>query len=174
MKNNSIKKLDLFGAVNTLIMLALVFVTVYPFLYLINVSLSSKIYVMQNAVSFWPRGFTFEWYKLVLKDSRIGMGYRNTIIYTVLGTAISLIATSTGAYALSQPKMILRRFFNLAIVFTMLFGGGMIPAYLVAKTIGITDTIWAMVLPGCVNAWNMLVFRTFSTDCPPNFSMQEK
>lgn len=160
------KKFDLFDVVNTIIMLILVFVTLYPFLYIINVSLSSKLYVMQNAVSFWPKGFTLEWYKLVLEDSRIGLGYRNTIIYTVLGTSISLIVTSTGAYALSQPRMIFRKFFNLAIAFTMLFGGGMIPAFLVARAIGITDTIWAMVLPGCVNAWNLLIFRTFFGELP--------
>jgi putative aldouronate transport system permease protein len=160
------KKFDLFDVVNTVIMLILEFVTIYPFLYIINVSLSSKLYVMQNAVSFWPKGFTLEWYKTVLQDSRIGIGYRNTILYTVLGTSISLVVTSMGAFALSQPKMIFRKFFNLAIVFTMLFGGGMIPAFLLAKSIGITDTIWGMILPGCVNAWNMLVFRTFFNGLP--------
>lgn len=141
-------------------MCILVFVTLFPFIYMINVSLSSERYVMQNAVSFLPRGFTLSWYKLVFNDSRIGIGYRNTILYTVLGTVISLTVTSMGAFALSRPKMIFRRAINLAMVFTILFGGGMIPSYLVVKGLGLVDTIWGFILPGIVSTFNILVFRT--------------
>ena len=160
------KGLDLFSVVNTAVMLALIFVTLYPFLYLINVSLSSQLYVMRNEVFFWPKGFTLEWYKLVFDDKRIGLGFRNSLMYTVLEVILSLSVTSMGAFALSQSKMICRRQFSLAITFTILFGGGMIPSYLVAKQIGIIDTIWGMVLPGFVSTYNLLVFRTFFEGLP--------
>jgi ABC-type glycerol-3-phosphate transport system permease component len=78
------KTIDAFSIINTILMLALVFVTIYPFIYIINVSLSKSIYVMQNAVSFWPKGFTLEWYWQVFNDPRIGTGYRNTILYCAL------------------------------------------------------------------------------------------
>lgn len=159
-------KLDAFTIFNTLLMLLLVFVTLYPFLYLINVSLSSQVYVMQNAVSFWPKGFTLEWYQIVFKDNRIAIGYRNTIVYTVVGTFISLAATSAGAFALSQRHMFLRRTFTLGLVFTILFSGGMIPSYLVIKELGMLNTIWAMVLPGAVSVYNLLIFRSFFEGLP--------
>lgn len=163
MKN---KSLDIFIIFNTVFMIILVLSIVFPFIYIINMSLSKSIYVMQNSVFFYPKGFTLEWYRQVLSDPRIGTGYRNTIFYTVAGTLISLILTSVGAYALSQRKMILRRFFSLFIVFTLLFGGGMIPSYLVMKSYGIVNTIWAMLLPGAVNTYNLLVFRTFFEQLP--------
>ncbi|WP_135554724.1 carbohydrate ABC transporter permease [Paenibacillus cymbidii] len=157
---------DAFTVVNSLFMLVLVFVMLYPFVYMINVSLSSELYVMKNQVSFWPKGWTWSWYRIVLHDSRLGIGYRNTIVYTALGTFISLAATSMGAYALSRRRMVLRKSLTLAIVFTILFSGGMIPSYLVAKELGILNSIWAMVLPGAVSAYNLLIFRAFFEGLP--------
>ena len=160
------KKKGVFDIVNTIIMLIMIFVTVYPFVYMISVSLSDKIYVMQDAVTFYPKGFTLEWYETVCTDPRIGTGYRNTIFYTIVGTTISLLVTSMGAFALSQPKMICRRGFGFAIVFTILFSGGMIPSYLIYREIGITNTIWGYILPGVVSAYNLLVFRSFLEELP--------
>lgn len=159
-------KIDVFTIVNTGIMLLLVFVTLYPFVYITSVSLSGQVYVMQNAVTFWPKGFTFDWYKIVFQDERIGVGYRNTILYTVVGTVISLAATSAGAFALSQRKMFLRKTFTLGLVFTILFSGGMIPSYLVIKELGMLNTMWAMVLPGAVSVYNLLIFRSFFEGLP--------
>ncbi len=154
------KKIDAFDIINVFIMCLIIFVTLYPFLYMINVSLSSQKYVMQNAVSFWPKGFTLQWYRMVFNDARIGIGYRNTVMYTVLGTFISLSVTSAAAFALSRPNMIFKRYINLAMVFTILFGGGMIPSYLVVKGLGIVNTIWGFILPGIVSTFHLMVFRT--------------
>lgn len=159
-------RFSLFDAINIFIMLCLIFITLYPFIYLINVSLSSEVYVLQNRVSFWPRGFTTQWYELVFHDKKIWIGYRNTILYVVLGTLISLTVTSMAAYALSKKKMIFGKQFTLAIIFTILFSGGMIPSYLVAKELGIVNSIWAMVLPGAVNTFHLLIFRTFFEGIP--------
>lgn len=159
-------KIGMFDVVNALSMIVLVVVTIYPFWYMANVSLSGELAVMQGKVSLWPVDFTTVWYEKVFADSRITTGYRNTIFYTVLGTAIALVATSMGAFALSQKKMIFRKPIMLAIVFTILFSGGMIPSFLVMKEFHLLNTIWAMVLPGAVNTFNLLVFRTFFEELP--------
>lgn len=160
------KKLTWFDALNVVFMILLMVVTLYPFWYMASVSLSDELSVMRGEVSFWPVGFTTQWYEMVMADERIGTGYRNTIFYTVVGTAISLVITSMGAFALSQKRMVLRKTFMMAIVFTILFGGGMIPSFLVVKEIGILNTPWAMILPGAISTFNLLVFRTFFQELP--------
>ncbi|WP_168121504.1 carbohydrate ABC transporter permease [Paenibacillus sp. HB172176] len=160
------RKTGPFDIANIMIMLVLVLVTAYPFWYMITVSFSSDIFVMRNEVSWWPKGFTLEWYQTVFKDDRIGTGYKNTVLYTAVGTVISLIITSMGAFAMSQKRMILRKPLMLLIVFTILFSGGMIPSFLVVKELHMLDSIWAMVLPGAVSTFNLLVFRTFFEGLP--------
>jgi ABC-type glycerol-3-phosphate transport system permease component len=160
------RKIDAFTVVNTLLMIFLMFTTLYPFIYILNVSLSSSAYVLQGAVSFYPRGFTLEWYEQVLRDNRIWTGYRNTLVYAGIGTVLSLAVTSMGAFALSQRHMVFRRPIMLLLVFTILFSGGMIPSYLVVKGLGILDTMWAMILPGIVSTYHLLIFRTFFEGLP--------
>lgn len=160
------KKISTFDVLNVLLMLIVIFVTFYPFLYIINVSFSGDLYVYRNEVSFWPKGFTLKNYEYVLNNDKIWSGYKNTIIYTVIGTTISLLVTSSGAFALSRKQMVFRKSLMLAIIFTILFGGGMIPAYLVAKAIGILNTMWAIILPGAVSAFNLIIFRTFFSGLP--------
>ncbi|QJD86894.1 carbohydrate ABC transporter permease [Cohnella herbarum] len=159
-------KVGVFDVVNVMIMIGLIVVTLYPFWYMISVSLSDELAVMQGKVSLWPVDFTFGWYEQVFNDPRITIGYRNTIFYTTLGTAIALMVTSMGAFALSQKRMLFRKWIMLAIVFTILFGGGMIPSFLVVKELGILNTPWAMMLPGAVGTFNLLVFRTFFEELP--------
>lgn len=160
------KKIGVFDVVNVLLMLGLIVVTLYPFWYMVSVSLSGDLAVMQGKVSLWPVDFTMKWYDRVLDDPRIGIGYRNTIFYASVGTLIALIATSMGAFALSQKKMLFRKYIMLAIVFTILFSGGMIPSFLVVKEMHLLNTPWAMMLPGAVGTFNLLVFRTFFEELP--------
>jgi putative aldouronate transport system permease protein len=159
-------KIGLFTVVNTIVLLLVVVATLYPFLHMLAVSLSKDIYVMKGQVSIIPKGFNLDMYKLVLNDPRIATGYKNTLIYVVLGTAVALLVTSLGAYALSKKDMMLRKTFTLMIVFTMFFSGGMIPTFLVVKGMGLMDTVWAMVLPGAVSTWNLLIMRTFFMGIP--------
>lgn len=155
-----------FNVVASLILLFVVVITLYPFLHMLAVSLSSNVNVMQNNISFWPKGFNLSMYQLVLGDPQIWTAYRNTIIYTVLGTIISLVVTSTGAYALSRKDMALRNSFTVLIVITMFFSGGMIPTFLVVRSLNLVDTVWGMVLPGAVSTWNLILMRTFFSGIP--------
>ncbi|WP_240421220.1 carbohydrate ABC transporter permease [Paenibacillus periandrae] len=159
-------KISLFSVVSAVVLSMVAVATLYPFIYMISVSLSSSVYVLRNEVSFYPRGINLDMYRMVLKDPRIWQSYINTIIYTGLGTLISLIITSMGAYALAKKEMVFRKAFTLIIVFTMFFGGGMIPTFLVVKNLGLIDTVWGMVLPGAVSTWNLLVMRTFFSAMP--------
>ncbi|MFE5323893.1 carbohydrate ABC transporter permease [Paenibacillus sp. NPDC056579] len=160
------EKIGLFTIVNAVILLAVVVITLYPFVYMLAVSLSQDIYVMKGEVTLWPKGFNLKMYKLVFDDPNIWQAYKNTIVYVGLGTAISIIVTSMGAYALSRKDMGYHKLFTLMIVFTMFFSGGMIPTFLVVRSLGLMDTVWGMVLPGAVNTWNLILMRTFFSGIP--------
>ena len=160
------RKISLFPIVNTVLLLFVVVVTLYPFIYMAAVSLSEDVFVLKNEVTLWPKGFNLRNYEFVFKDPQIWIAYRNTIVYTALGTAISLAVTATGAYALSRKDMMYHRGLTFLIVFTMFFSGGMIPTFLVVKSLGLVDTVWAMVLPGAVNTWNLILMRTFFSGIP--------
>lgn len=160
------RRISLFTVINTLVMLLIAAVMLYPFVYMLAVSLSGDVYVMKGEVTLWPKGFNLRMYELVLGDPQIWTSYRNTILYTVLGTAIAMLITSMGAYALSRKDMMFHKGFTLLIVFTMFFGGGMIPTFLVVRSLGLVDTIWGMVLPGAVSTWNLILMRTFFSGIP--------
>ncbi|WP_238651953.1 carbohydrate ABC transporter permease [Paenibacillus piscarius] len=159
-------RISWFNIVSTFFLLIVVVITLYPFLHMLAVSLSSDVNVIKNTVSFWPKGFNVKMYELVLGDPKIWTAYKNTIIYTVLGTLISLVVTSTGAYALSRRDMALRKTFTMLIVVTMFFSGGMIPTFLVVRSLDMVDTVWGMVLPGAVSTWNLILMRTFFSGIP--------
>lgn len=159
-------RISLFTIFNSLLMLLLAFVMLYPFVYMLAVSLSGDVYVMKGEVTLWPKGWNLRMYELVLGDPNIWTSYRNTIIYTVLGTATAMLVTSMGAYALSRRDMAFNRGVTLMIVFTMFFSGGMIPTFLVVRSLGLVDTIWGMVLPGAVSTWNLILMRTFFSGIP--------
>lgn len=115
---------------------------------------------MGGKLRFLPVGFNVESYKMVLSERKVWIGYRNTLLYTVLGTSINLLLTILAAYALSRKDMPWRTPLTFIISFTMLFGGGMIPVYMVVKNLGLTDTIWAMVIPNAIATYNLLVMKT--------------
>ncbi|MNH91180.1 L-arabinose transport system permease protein AraQ [compost metagenome] len=160
------KKLSVFQVINVIILLAIAMIMIYPFLYVLSVSLSENIYVMKGAITWYPKGFNLDMYKLVLKDPQILTAYMNTLLYVVLGTAISLIITSLGAYSLARKDMLFHKQATILIIITMFFQGGMIPTFLAVKSLGIMDSVWAMVLPAAVSTWNLLVMRTFFTSFP--------
>ncbi|MDF2661805.1 MAG: sugar transporter permease [Paenibacillus sp.] len=160
------RKLTVFDAVNVLLMLLVMIVTVYPFVYMIAVSFSDQVSVMKGSVYLWPKGFNTDMYRIVLTDPRIWNGYLNTVLYTVVGTTVSLSLTSMAAYALSKKKMLFHGPITVLIVVTMFFGGGMIPTFLVVKAVGLVDTFWAMIVPGAVSAWYLIMMRTFFAGLP--------
>lgn len=159
-------KWNWFDALNALILFGIVLACLYPFVYMLAVSLSDSASIASGEVWLWPKGFNLDMYQYVFEDGRVLIGYKNTLIYVISGTAISLIVTALGAYALSKTKMVMGKPILMLIVFTMFFNGGMIPTFLVVKELGFVNTIWGMVLPGAVGTWNLLIMRTFFMGMP--------
>ncbi|TBL81994.1 carbohydrate ABC transporter permease [Paenibacillus thalictri] len=147
-------------------MVLVVAVTLYPFYYMLIVSVSDQAHVLKGEISVWPKGINLEMYDYVVKDGRIFNGYKNTLIYVTLGTCISLVITSMGAYALSKKTMVFAKTFMFLIIVTMFIQGGMIPTFLVVKQLGLVNTMWAMVLPGAIATWNLIIMRTFFSNIP--------
>jgi putative aldouronate transport system permease protein len=159
-------KWNWFDALNALILTGIVGACLYPFVYMLAVSLSDSASIASGEVWLWPKGFNLDMYQYVFEDGRVLKGYKNTLIYVVLGTAISLMVTALGAYSLSKAKLVMGKPILMLIVFTMFFNGGMIPTFLVVKELGFVNTIWGMVLPGAVATWNLLIMRTFFMGMP--------
>ncbi|CAG7636631.1 L-arabinose transport system permease protein AraQ [Paenibacillus solanacearum] len=155
-----------FDACNLLFMLALVMVTFYPLYHLFIVSVSNGHAVLRGEVSFWPVGPNLDTYRLLLQDTSILRSYGNTVLYTAVGTAVNLICTILCAYPLSKREFYGRSFFTLMIVLTMFFSGGLIPTYLLVQKLHMIDTMWALIVPGAISAWNMFVMRTFFQGIP--------
>jgi len=147
----------------------LIFVVVaYPLYYVVIASFSDPVAVVSGRVNFFPIDTTLESYRLVLRERGIWIGYRNSVIYLLLGTTINLVMTTLAAYPLSRPDFPFRTFFTFFIAFTMLFSGGMIPLFLVVQNLGIFNTIWAMVIPVAISTWNLLVMKNYFQSSIPN------
>lgn len=155
-----------FTLLNTFILICVVFVTLYPVIYVASLSLSDPKAIMQMKVKLWPVDISVEGYKLILEDKQFWTGYKNTIIYTVTGTFTAMVFTILCAYPLSKgwlkgQKTVLKLF-----VFTMFFNGGLIPNFLFIKSLGMINSIWAIILPLAVNPFNMIIMMTFFKSLP--------
>lgn len=158
---------QVFRVVNTIVMILVVFVTLYPFVWLVAQSFSSDAAVAAGQVTFLPVDFTTATYKYLLRDNRFFRYYGNTIIYSVVGTFISVVGTALLAYPLSKPELRLNKFFTPFVVFTMYFAGGLIPNYiLVTQWLHLGDTVWAIVLPGAISTFNLLLMKSFFAGLP--------
>jgi len=158
----------IFDAVNVLLLSALVVVTLYPLLYVLFASFSNPSELARHqGILLMPLSFSTAAYEAVFANPNIITGYRNTIFYVVAGTAINMILTCLGAYALSRRNVMWRTPISLMIVFTMFFSGGLIPSYLlVARTLNWIDTPWAILIPGAISTWNLLVLKTAFEQVP--------
>ena len=141
--------------------IAVVVVVLYPLWFIIIASFSDQTKVSSGQVTIWPQGFTLAGYLRVFQDTRIWTGYRNTIIYTVLGTALNLVVTLPAAFALSRVEFKPRRLLLFLFTFTMYFAGGLIPNYLLFKQLGLLNSMWVFILPGAVSVWNLIIARSF-------------
>ena len=162
----------IFDIVNLLVMLVLLVIFVWPLWFVVIASFSDPNEVWMGNVVLWPKGFTLVSYETLLEYKRIWVGYGNTLFYTVVGTLVNLVMTVCGAYPLSRKDFIPRHFFMFLFMLTMYFGGGLIPTYLVVSGLGLVDTRWAMIIPGAVSIYNIIITRTyFMNSIPP--SLQE-
>lgn len=156
-----------FRIFNTVFMILIIIVTLYPFIYLVSQSLSSDTAVSAGKVTFFPVGFTLGTYQYILRDNSFFQFYGNTILYSAVGTTISLVGTAVLAYPLSKQRLRLNKFFTPFVVFTMYFSGGMIPNYiLITQWLGLGDSIWAIVLPGAISTFNLLLMKSFFSGIP--------
>lgn len=157
----------LFDAGVRIYLLITFLVIAYPLYFIVLASFSNPDAVSAGNVWFFPRGFNLEGYRTILAHDRIWTGYRNTIFYTSVGTLISLAVTLPAAYSLSRKDFAPRRFFMVYFTIVMFFGGGLIPTYLVISRLGIVNTIWVMLIPFCVNIYNLIISRTFFENTIP-------
>jgi len=139
----------------------------YPILYIISASISDPKMVASGEMWLFPKGITFKGYEIVFQNSKIWTGYRNTILYTLLGTTINLVVTMPAAYALSRKDFVGRGFFMGMFMVTMFIGGGLVPTYMLVKGLGMVNTMWALVIPGAASIWNIIVSRTFFANSIP-------
>lgn len=146
--------------VNTL-MVALLCVTLYPLYFVVIASFSNPDLTYAGKVVFLPKGITFAGYQTILGNSRLWLSYRNTLVYTSLGTTVNLALTLPAAYALSRKRFKARVILNLVMLFTMFFSGGLIPTYLLVRDLGLIDSLWAVILVSGVSVWNLIIARTY-------------
>ena len=144
-----------------------VVVILYPLIFVLVASISDPMEIFQGNVWLWPKGFNLEAYKQVFRNGDIFTGYKNTLIYTVVGTLVTIIITFSAAYPLSRKKLYGRSKLMGFFLFTMFFSGGMIPTYLMVKNLGLYNTMWAVILVGTVSVYNIIVARTFMQNTIP-------
>lgn len=157
-----------FGVINTIFIIFITIITLYPLIYVCSASISSPASVTSGRMWLWPTDITFEGYKRILKNSEIWMGYANTILYTVVNVAISLAVTLPAAYALTVKSLPGRKVIVFIFSVTMFFSGGMIPLYVVCRNLGLVNTLWAVILPSATSMWYIILTRTFFQSTIPH------
>ncbi|MGC6585724.1 carbohydrate ABC transporter permease [Paenibacillus sp. FSL W7-1279] len=150
-----------FDLFNYAFLTLLLIVILYPLYFIIIASVSDPISVSGGKVWLFPVDFTLEGYQRIMENQTIWVGYKNTLVYMTVGTAVNVAITVTGAYPLSRKDMYGRNLFMFLITFTMFFSGGLIPTYLLVKSLGLMNSMWALILPGAVSVWNLIITRTF-------------
>jgi len=150
------------------------FVTFYPFWNSLVISFNNGMDTALGGVTFWPRDFTLDNYKIVFKDKRIIDGFIISIIRTVIGTILSILFTAIFAYGMSKKELLNKKVYMVICIITMYFSGGLIPYYMLIVELGMMDTFWVMVIPGIISVWNMIIFRTFFVGLPEGLEESAK
>ncbi len=174
MKQDSLSDKILLGAFYVLIALFSV-LCLFPFVLVLASSFTSEVSVLKFGYNLWPREFSTAAYKLIIKTGTVAGAYKVTLFVTAVGTALSLLFTCMGAYALSVPSFRSRNIFAFYIYFTMLFSGGLVPSYvLITNYLKLTDSLWALILPALISPWNLLLMRNFFKEIPISLSESAK
>jgi putative aldouronate transport system permease protein len=155
-----------FQVVNAIILTLVVVVTLYPFVNILARSFSQTVYIRSGQVNLWPKGFNLTTYGRVMSDPMFWTNYKNTVVYTVVATAIAMVMTTCYAYVLSKKHLKGRGLLVGIAVFTLFFNGGLIPNYVLVSSLGLRNTIWAIVLPNAINVFNLLVMKAFFESLP--------
>lgn len=147
--------------VTTVTLTVFFLIVLYPCIFVLAASFSSGTAVQAGKVFLFPVDFSLEGYRTVFNTSTVWTGFRNSLFYTLAGTAINIVMTMTAAYCLSRPDVPGRNGIMLFFTFTMFFSGGMITAYMLIQSLNMLNTIWALLIPGAMGVYNMIIARTF-------------
>ncbi|GIO56625.1 carbohydrate ABC transporter permease [Paenibacillus cellulositrophicus] len=174
MKNSKTVPEHLFDA-SLYVFLAIIFLaTFYPFWNIFVISLNDATDTLKGGLYFWPRVPTFESYMTIFRNPEIWSAIKITVLRTVVGTAVSIFCISMLAYALSKRNLIGWKYFSFFFVFTMYFGGGLIPTYMVIKSVGLIDSFWVYIFPGLIGVFLMILVRTFIEQIPGEIEESSK
>ncbi len=157
----------IFYVIITVVLTLFFLIVLYPCIYVISASFSSGSAVQAGKVILWPVDFSLEGYKTVFNTKDVWTGFRNSLFYTVVGTSINIVMTMVAAYSLSRPDVPGKNGIMLLFTFTMFFNGGMIPTYMLIQNLNMLDTIWCLIIPGAIGAYNLIVARTFIQNTIP-------
>lgn len=160
------KKIEVFDVVISIITILMVAVVLYPLLFVLSSSVSDPTLVASGKVILLPKGFTLEGYKRVFQDSNIMLGYKNALFYTVFGTLINLIVTVPAGYVLTKKEVPGTGFFMMAFLFTMYFSGGLIPTFLLVRSLHLYNTRWVLLILGAFSTYNCIICRSFFAGLP--------
>lgn len=163
-----------FNIFNIILMLILIIVTVYPLLNQVALSFSSSSAILNGKVTLIPVDFTIDTYTTIAKESTFWVNYKNTLVYTITGTLLSLIMVTLCSYPLSKKYLVGRGPILNFIVFTMFFGGGLIPNFVLIKNLGMIDTIWAVILPQAIIPYHVLLMKTYFQGLPEDLEDASK
>lgn len=156
-----------FDVLNTLVLIAILFLVGYPLLVVISSSFSDPKALMAGKVWLFPINPTLAGYASVMRHDDIWTGIRNSTIITVVGTVINMVMTVLAAYPLAQKDFTPRSFISMLFAFTMWFSGGLIPHYLLVRDLGLNNTLWALMIPSAMSVWNMVIVRTYFQNSIP-------
>ncbi len=143
------------------VMIILAVIMLYPLIIVLSCSVSNPRDILNGKVVLWPVGFSLESYEKVLQNKEIVSGFLNSVRYTIVGSAVNVALTILAAFPLSCKELKGRKFLMIAITFTMFFSGGMIPLYLVVRQLKLMNTMWAIILPGSISTYNLIITKTF-------------
>jgi len=144
----------------------LVFVTFYPFWNSAVISFNTGSDTSLGGVTFWPRDFTFDNYEVVFQDKRLTQAFLISILRTVAGTLLSILLTAIFAYGMSKKELVGRKYYMIFCIIPLYFDGGLIPSYMLVRSLGLMNSFWVMIIPALISIWNMIVFRTFFQQLP--------
>lgn len=160
-KINETRQDKVFNVINMIILWIVLILVAYPLIYVLSASFSNPQAVSSGKVWLWPVDFTLRGYEVVFQHPDIVRGFLNAIYITVLGTVVQVIITIMAAYPLSRKTLYGKGVITLFFTFTMFFGGGLIPTFILINNLGLYNTYWALILPGAVGVYNVIVARTF-------------
>ncbi|WP_144937170.1 carbohydrate ABC transporter permease [Paenibacillus sp. 32O-W] len=152
----------------------LAFSTFYPFWNSLVISFNEGIDTSKGGITFWPRVFTLDNYKIVFEDPRLMNGFVIAALRTVIGTVTAILATSIFAYGMSKKELMGRKYYMIMCIITMYFAGGLIPTYMLIRGLGLFNSFWVFIIPGLISVWNMIIFRTFFQGLPQGLEESAK